>query len=77
MITKVQRITTKTGKPMLFSWLEDLTSKIEVVVFPTILEKYPEAWQENSILIIKGKISERDGAPKILCDEVRSLTVTV
>ena len=74
IVTKVQKIVTKTGKPMLFSWLEDLTSKIEVVVFPGILEKNPAIWQENSVLVVKGKLNERDGSPKILCDEVKLLT---
>lgn len=77
LVTKVQRITTKTGQPMLFSWLEDLTSKIEVVVFPGVLEKYPEIWQENSVLVVKGKVNERDGAPKLLCDEVKQLTTLI
>ncbi|MDO8495390.1 MAG: DNA polymerase III subunit alpha, partial [bacterium] len=76
MVTKVQRIVTKAGKPMLFSWIEDLTSKIEIVVFPGVLEKYPLAWQENSVLVVKGKLNERDGLPKILCDEVKLLTAT-
>lgn len=75
IVTKVQRIITKTGKPMLFSWLEDLTSKIEVVVFPGVLEKNPAAWQENSVLVVKGKLNERDGIPKLLCDEVKLLTL--
>ena len=77
MVTKVQRITTKTGKSMLFSWLEDLTSKIEIVVFPGVLEKYPNIWQENSVLVVKGKLNERDGVPKLLCDEVKVLTAAV
>ena len=77
IVTKVQKIVTKTGKPMLFSWLEDLTSKIEVVVFPGVLEKNPAVWQENSVLIVKGKLNERDGSPKILCDEVKLLTSLV
>ncbi|MDP3731254.1 MAG: DNA polymerase III subunit alpha [bacterium] len=77
MVTKVQRIITKTGKPMLFSWLEDLTSKIEVVVFPGVLEKYPNCWQENSVLVVKGKVNERDGAPKILCDEVKPISAAI
>jgi len=71
IVTKIQKIVTKTGKPMLFSWVEDLTSKIEVVVFPTILDKYPTAWVENQVLIIKGKLNDRDGVPKLLCDEVK------
>lgn len=73
VITKIQKIMTKTGRPMVFSWLEDLTSKIEIVVFPNVLEKNPEAWKENSIIVARGKINDRDGALKLLCDEVKTL----
>ncbi len=73
MVTKIQKILTKTGKPMAFSWVEDLTSKIEVVVFPNILEMNPDAFQENSIVIVRGKLNDRDGIPKLLCDEVRPI----
>src|SRR3990167_9070215 len=75
MITKTQKITTKTGRSMIFSWIEDLTSKIEVVVFPNVLEKNPEAWKENTIVVAHGKINDRDGSLKFLCDEVRSLAL--
>src|SRR3989344_2009731 len=39
IVTKVQKIMTKTGRPMMFAWVEDLTSKVEVVVFPNVYEK--------------------------------------
>jgi len=71
IITKIQRIVTKTGKPMLFSQIEDMTSKIEVIVFPNVLERNPEIWQENSIIVVKGKLNDRDGVLKLLCDEVK------
>lgn len=74
MITKTQKIVTKTGRPMIFSWLEDLTSKIEVIVFPNVLEKNPEAWKENTVVVARGKVNDRDGSLKFLCDEVRMLT---
>jgi len=73
MITRVQKIVTKTGRPMIFSIIEDLTSKIEVVVFPNVLEKNPEDWKENAIVIASGKINDRDGSLKFLCDEMRPL----
>lgn len=75
VITKIQKIVTKTGRPMLFSHLEDLTSKIEVVVFPNVLEKNPEAWKENLIVVAKGKVNDRDGVLKLLCDEVKPLAL--
>lgn len=75
LITKTQKITTKSGRPMLFSWLEDLSSKIEVVVFPNVLEKHPDAWKENSIVVLGGKINNRDGTPKFLCDSIKPIAL--
>ncbi len=77
LITKIHKIVTKTGKPMMFSMLEDLTSKIEVVVFPSILEKNPEAWKENTVVIARGKVNDRDGVVKLLCDDVKALVATI
>ena len=73
VITKTQKIITKTGRPMVFAWVEDLTSKMEVVVFPNVLEKYPDGFKENSIIVARGKINDRDGALKLLCDEVKQI----
>ena len=73
VVTKIQKILTKTGKPMVFSWIEDLTSKIEVVVFPDVFEKNADAFQENKVLIISGKLNDRDGIPKLLCETVRPI----
>ncbi|MEK7125183.1 MAG: DNA polymerase III subunit alpha [Patescibacteria group bacterium] len=73
IITKTQKILTKSGKPMVFSWLEDLSSKIEVVVFPNLLEQNPDAWLENKVVILQGRINDRDGTPKFLCDSVKPI----
>ncbi|MEK7151325.1 MAG: DNA polymerase III subunit alpha, partial [Patescibacteria group bacterium] len=75
MVTKIQKIVTKTGKPMVFTWVEDLTGKIETVVFPNILEANPDAFVENRVLVISGKLNDRDGVPKILCDTVRPIAM--
>jgi len=73
IITKIKKIITKTGKPMIFLDIEDLTDKIEVVVFPSIIEINPLAFQENKIVFISGKIDNRDETPKILCEEVEEI----
>ncbi|MFH1769502.1 MAG: DNA polymerase III subunit alpha [Parcubacteria group bacterium] len=74
MITKVQKITTKTGKPMAFAWIEDMTSKIEVVVFPTVFDAQPEVFEENKVLIVNGRLNDKDGVPKFLAEDVRALS---
>lgn len=73
LVTKVQKIVTKTGKPMQFCWIEDMTSKIELVVFPTIYDQFQSAFVENNIIVVKGKLNDRDGIPKLLCDDVKSI----
>ncbi|MBI2063898.1 MAG: DNA polymerase III subunit alpha [Candidatus Yanofskybacteria bacterium] len=75
MVTKIQKIITKTGKPMIFSWIEDMTGKIETVVFPNVLEANPEAFIENKVVVVSGKLNDRDGIPKLLCDTVRPIAM--
>ena len=73
VITQTRKIVTKAGRPMVFSMLEDLTSKIEMIVFPNVLEKYPEGFKENTIVVARGKINDKDGTLKLLCDEIKSI----
>ena len=74
LIENCQKIITKNGKLMLFSKLEDLSNnKIEVVVFPDILEKSKNLWQENNVILVDGKINNYDGEMKIICESVRTI----
>jgi DNA polymerase III subunit alpha len=66
VITRVKRIVTKKGDAMLFAEVEDHTGAIEVVVFPRTLEASPQVWMADTIIMLSGKTSDRDGAPKIL-----------
>lgn len=73
VINHIKRINTKNGQPMIFVSLEDLSGKIEVLVFADVLSKNPTIWQENNIIIIKGRLSWKDHEPKLICDEAKTL----
>ena len=73
IISSIKQIITKTGKPMLFVKLEDRTNKIELVVFPSVMEQNPNAFQENKIVMVKGRVDNRDGVPKIICNEIEEV----
>ncbi|MFH1713962.1 MAG: OB-fold nucleic acid binding domain-containing protein, partial [Patescibacteria group bacterium] len=73
LVSNVKKIITKNGKPMLFAKIEDLTDKIEVVVFPKVMEKNPDAFAENKIVFVRGKLDNRDGVKKIICDYVEEI----
>jgi DNA polymerase-3 subunit alpha len=69
VVNSIQKIITKSGEPMLFVKLEDTGARTEVLVFPKILAKNPGLWQEEKVLLIRGRISDKDGTTKILCED--------
>ncbi len=73
VINKIQKVNTKNGQPMLFVELEDMTGRIEVLVFPSILEQTATIWQEEKIVLVSGRLSDRDENLKIICDNVKIL----
>jgi DNA polymerase-3 subunit alpha len=75
IVVASKKIITKTGKPMMFCTIEDATAKIEIVVFPSAMEKTQHAWADNTIVVISGKLDSRDGTPKILCDEAKPIAI--
>ena len=73
VISRIKRINTKTGQPMLFVEIEDITGRMEAIVFPNLLEKTASSWEEEKIVLVSGRLSDRDGNLKILCDNVKVL----
>ena len=73
IITNIQKIITRKGQPMLFVKIEDTTGHLELLVFPTLLEKNPGLWEEENIIITRGKLSDKDGVIKLLCDSAKAL----
>ncbi len=74
LVSKVRKIFTKSGQPMLFATIEDAAQKsLEIVVFTSVLEKTVPVWIENNIVIIQGRISVRDGQAKMICDNAKKL----
>jgi len=76
IISNIKKIITRTGRPMLFVNVEDLDSKIEVVVFPSIIEKNPAVFQENKIVMIMGRLDSKDGVPKVICEQIEEVIET-
>ena len=74
VVSSIQKITTKSGSPMLFVKVEDTTAKTEVLVFPKTLAAFPDIWKEENVIFVKGKVSDKDGAIKILCEKAAVLT---
>lgn len=73
LISSIKKIITKNGRPMLFMNLEDMQDKIEIIVFPMLIEKNYDVFQENRIILVSGKLDNRDGTPKIIADDIEEI----
>ncbi|MFH1258686.1 MAG: DNA polymerase III subunit alpha, partial [Elusimicrobiota bacterium] len=73
IISGIKKIITRSGKPMLFISLEDLSNRIEVVVFPSTIERNPTLFQENKIVMIEGRLDSKDGVPKVICEGIEEI----
>ncbi|MCF7795021.1 DNA polymerase III subunit alpha [Patescibacteria group bacterium] len=70
VITGVKKILTKKNERMLFVKIEDNLTSIEVLVFPKLLSSNPEPWQEGEMILVEGKVSDKDEEIKLLADKV-------
>lgn len=78
VLTKIQKVLTRSKEMMVFASLEDATARTEVLVFPKVLQLNPSLWIEDKILLMQGKVSEnRDGELKIIVEKAKELTEAV
>jgi len=63
--------TTKNGNLMAFVNLEDLRGSVEVIVFPKVYEKTRDLWQEEKILVVKGRVDTKGRGAKVICESVQ------
>lgn len=70
IIIRAKEVTTKKGKRMAFVSLEDLEGVVEVVVFPDVFSKSAKYVKPDSVVFVKGRVTLREKAPKIIASEI-------
>ena len=75
LVTRVNKITTKTGKPMAFATIEDFNESIEIVVFPNTYQQNSSAWEEGKVVLVTGRMSWRNNEPKFICNSAQILSI--
>ena len=74
IITYKKLKATRNNEMMAFVSLEDLYGTVELVIFPSILKQYSNLFVENSMIIVKGRLSIReDENTKIVVQNVKKL----
>lgn len=73
VITKVQKIITRSQQAMLFVTIEDMDTKMEILVFPKVLESTGSIWEEGKIILASGRLSDKDGQMKLLAETAKNV----
>jgi DNA polymerase III subunit alpha len=78
IINSLREITTKNGQKMAFVQLADMTSEIELVVFPKVHTENEALWIRDKIVLVKGQTSRRgqngtSGELKVLAEDAKEL----
>ncbi len=61
---------------MIFARIEDTTNGIEILVFPNLLKADPELWQEDKIIMMNCRLSDKDGENKLICNQAKELAIS-
>jgi DNA polymerase-3 subunit alpha len=68
VVATAKKILTKKNETMLFVKLEDARGATEVIVFPSVYKMSPQLWEPDRPIVVEGKISQKDGVPKIIAN---------
>jgi len=69
-----KEIMTKKGDRMAFVRIADFTGTLEVVVFPKIFIKYKDMLVAEKCIVIKGKVSQKNGEMSLLAEAIKEMT---
>jgi DNA polymerase III subunit alpha len=68
MVANVRRITTKANRTMAVAVCEDLSGRVDVVLFPDSFERFGAELADGAILDIRGKLERRGEAFQVVCE---------
>jgi DNA polymerase-3 subunit alpha len=73
IISRLKKTLTRKNDPMAFFTLEDLTGSIEVLVFPTVMEKALPFLADDKIVQVNGRLSDKDEEFKLIAEDIKEL----
>ncbi len=74
-LASVRTKSTKSNSIMAYIVIEGTASSVEGIVFPKVLDKHRDVVRENSLVIVRGRISTKeDSPPQIICDEIKHIS---
>jgi DNA polymerase-3 subunit alpha len=77
ILTEVRNLSTRDGRPFVIATLEDLDGSIEVTVWTETYMRSREIWNEGEVLLIEGKVRQREDKVNINCTSAKKYEIEV
>lgn len=75
IISRVKKVTTKNGSAMAYIILEDLTGRIEAVVFPKTFQDYAGFVGEGRVLMLEGRLEKRRDTQQFIVQSITEISL--
>lgn len=69
VVIETKKIITRAGDAMLFVKIEDQIQSVELLVFPRTLKENPDVWQSGKVVLVHGRVSDKDQDVKFLVNK--------
>jgi DNA polymerase-3 subunit alpha len=69
VVIEQKKIITRSGDAMLFVKIEDQVQSVELLVFPRTLKENPDVWQDGRVVLVHGRVSDKDQDVKFLVNK--------
>lgn len=69
VVIEQKKIITRAGDAMLFVKIEDQIQSVELLVFPRTLKDNPGVWQDGKVVLVHGRVSDKDQDVKFLVNK--------
>lgn len=74
IVESVKTILTKKGDRMGFITIADKEASLEAVAFPEVFKANQEAFTPGTCVLMKGKVTQRNGTKSLLIEKIKSLS---
>jgi DNA polymerase III subunit alpha len=73
IVEQARDLLTKKNERMTFMRLADFSGTIEIAVFPRILEEFKTLIQPEACIVVKGRVSKRNGETSFIAEKIKAL----
>ena len=72
IVTSARELLTRKGRPFVSAVIEDLDGSVEVTAWSEVYEPTRQLWVESTILLVEGRVSQRQDRVQLDCLRVNS-----